>query len=159
MARILVCNTHKTCDTLPDYDTANDMEGRYDFHLKDAIDAHFRVYGDDPGRHASLIIRIEDDELELIDPRKLRDAIMDDSLEEFLRGEREQYKEDAIGCYNLHNRPVVGFPGCPDYRDDRKAIGRTKGVPDEEKTYLCDFCPYQSYVDHSKRKQAGLYGR
>lgn len=157
MARLLVCNSHKTVDRLPDYDTANDMEGRYDRHLQDAIAGHFQKYGDDPGRHASLIIRIEDDELDLIDPRELQKAIHDGTLEEFLRQEREQYKEDALGCYNLHNRPVVGFPGCPDYRSDAKAIGKVKGVPPEERTYLCDFCPYQSYVEFEKNKKRGLY--
>lgn len=159
MARLLVCKAHATCDILPDYDTANDMEGLHDTYLKDAIAGHFQKYGDDPNRHPSMIIRIEDDEMELLNHHDLKKAIFDNTLEEFLRGEREQYKEDAIGCYNLHNRPIVGFPGCPDYRSDRKAIGRTKGVPDDEKVYLCDFCPYQSYVDHAIRKKAGMYGK
>lgn len=159
MARLLVCKAHETCDILPDYDTANDMEGLHDRYLKDAIAAHFQKYGDDPNRHPSMIIRIEDEEMELLNHHDLKKAIFDDSLEEFLRGEREQYKDDALGCYNLHNRPVVGFPGCPDYRSDRKAIGKVKGVAPEERTYLCDFCPYQSYVDHAKRKASGAYGK
>jgi hypothetical protein len=157
MARLLVCNTHKTVDRLPDYDTAMDMEGTHDRHLQDAIAAHFQQYGPDPGRHASLIIRIEDEELDLIDPRGLKDAIHDGTLEDYLKGEREMYKEDALGCYNLHNRPVVGFPGCPDYRSDKKAIGKIKGVPPDQRTYLCDFCPYQSYVEHAKNKEKGYY--
>lgn len=159
MARLLICNTHKTVDILPDYDTASDMEGRHDYHLQDMIQHHFDKYGADPGRHASLIMRIEDDELDLLDPSKLKQAIHDGSLEEYIRGERDQYKEDAINCFNLHNRPILGFPGCPDYRDSSRAIGRTKGVADQERMYVCDFCPYQSYVDHERRKAAGLYGK
>lgn len=159
MPRILVCYAHKTTTILPDYDTASDMEGVHDVHLQEAIKDHFAKYGDDPARHPSKIIRIEEDELELLDPRKLQQAMLDNTLEEYIRGEREQYKDDALKCYNLHNRPVVGFPGCPDYRSDDKAIGRVKGVADEEKMYVCDFCPYQSYVDYHKRKKAGLYGK
>lgn len=159
MPRILVCKTHKTVDVLPDYDTASDMEGRNDWHLQDAIKAHFDQYGADPNRHASLIMRVDEDEWDIIKPDKLKQAIMDDSLESYLRGERDQYKEDAINCFNLHGRPIYGFPGCPDYRDSSRAIGRSKGIPDHEKMYVCDFCPYQSYVDHEKRKKAGLYGK
>jgi hypothetical protein len=104
-------------------------------------------------------MRIEEEEYQLLDPAKLKQAIMDDSLESYIRGEREQYKTDALQCYNLHGRPMVGFPGCPDYRDDSRAIGRTKGVSAEDRNYVCDFCPYQSYVDHAKRKAAGMYGK
>ena len=159
MPRMLVCYAHKTVDILPDYDTANDMEGKYDYALQEKIKDHFAKYGDDPARHPSKIMRIEEDEFELLDPRKLQQAALDGSLEEYIKDQRENYKEDALKCYNLHDRPVVGFPGCRDYRSDSRAIGITKGIADEDKMYVCDFCPYQSYVDFHKRKAAGLYGR
>ena len=158
MARLLVCNTHKTVVNLPDYNTESDMEGKYDYALQDAIKVHLGKYGSDPRRHASLILRIEDDELNLIDPDRLKEAIMDDRLEEFIKEERNHYKEGALQCYNLHNRPVVGHPGCPDYRDSSRAIGRTKGIAREQQTYLCDFCPYQSYVEHEKTKKIKFRG-
>jgi len=159
LARMLICRTHNTVDVLPDYDTEQDMAGEHDFHLQERIRQHLDKYGSDPNRHASLIMRIEDDELALLDASKLKQAILDDSLESYIKGEREQYKQDALMCFNLHNRPVYGMPGCTDYRDSSRAIGITKGLSSEERMYVCDFCPYQSYVDHAKRKAAGLYGR
>jgi hypothetical protein len=156
---MLICRTHKTVDILPDYNTEQDMEGEHDFHLRDAIERHLGKFGADPGKHASLIMRISEDEFALLKPEKLKQAIMDDSLEEYLKSTRENYKQDALRCYELHNRPVVGHPGCLDYRNDDRAIGHTKGLSDKEKTYLCDFCPYQSYVDFHKRKAAGLYDK
>jgi hypothetical protein len=158
MARMLVCRTHKTVDTLPDYNTAEDMEGKYDYELQDAIRRHLDKYGSDPNRHASLMLRVEDDELALLDPERMKQAIFDDTLEAYLRGERDQLKSDALACYNLHNRPVVGKPGCQDYRADHRVIGRKTGIPRSQRSYLCDFCPYQSYVEHEKNKKRRFAG-
>jgi hypothetical protein len=162
MPRILVCYAHKTIDILPDYNTAADMAGENDWHLRDAIKGHTDKYGAEnpPGqkaRHPSKIFRITEDEWDLIDPEQLKNAMLNDELEEYLKGEREHYKDGAVNCFYLHGKPILGFPGCPDYRSSSKAIGRTKGIPDEEKMYLCDFCPYHSYVVHEQRKKAGLY--
>ena len=159
MARLLVCRTHKTVDILPDYNTAQDMEGTHDYALQDRIRQHLDKYGSNPDTHGSIILSLTDAEMELLDPAKLKQALMDDSLETYIKDTRENYKEDAMSCYNLHNRPIVGFPGCPDYRDSSRAIGFTKGIPDEKRMYVCDFCPYQSYVDYEKRKAAGMYGK
>jgi len=155
MSRLLVCNTCKTVDKLPDYATENDPEAKHDHHLRDAIDLHFRKFGGPPERHKANLFMIADDELELIDESRLQQAVHDGRLEEFLKQEREQYKTDALGCYELHNRPTVGAgygSGCPDYRDKSRAIGRTAGIPESEWNYLCDFCPYHSYVEHQINK-------
>lgn len=153
MPRFLVCKNHRTVDTLPDYDTANDVEGQHDYHLRDAINRHLSHYGGDPGQHNSYLMRITEDEYDLIDPSKLKQAALDGSLEEYLKGERDMYKEDALRCYELHNRPAYGYGlGCADFHDSSRAIGRSKGIPDEEKMYICDFCPYNSYVEHAKHK-------
>ncbi len=155
MPRLLICNTHKTVDVLPDYNTEADMEGKYDYKLREAIDRHLDKYGADPGRHASLIMRIEEDEFALLDPDRLKQALMDDSLEEYIKSERENYKQGALNCYNLHNRPAYGYGiGCPDYQSDSRAVGITKGIAKENRMYLCDFCPYHSYVEHAKYKAA-----
>jgi len=159
MARMLTCNRCKTVDVLPDYASENDPEAKFDTTLKDAIDKHLGKYGGGPEHHPAQLFSIADDELALIDTDRLKQAVHDGNLEEFLKEEREQYKEDALGCYNTHNRPVVGFPGCRDYRNSEMAVGRTTGIDDADKVYLCDFCVYQSYVDHEKYKKAGLYGK
>lgn len=159
MARLLVCHTCKTVDKLPDYSAENDREAKYDYRLQDACDLHNRKFGGPPEKHKAALLAISDDELALIDEGRLKQAIHDGRLEEFLREEREQYKEDALGCYNLHNRPTYGVgygAGCADYRSKSRAIGRTAGLPPEEWSYLCDFCPYHSYVEHAARKRAGI---
>ena len=154
MPRLLICNTHTTVDFMNDYDTERDMEGRFDFDLKEAIDRHLGKYGSDPGRHKSLIMRIAPEEWELIDQTKLQQAVHDDSLEAYIRGEREQLKNDALACYNLHNRPAYGYGlGCPDYHSDNRRIGSK-----ESNMYLCDFCPYQSYVEHEQWKKVKFRG-
>ena len=159
MARMLTCNKCKTVDLLPNYDSVNDPEAKYDHRLQDAIHKHLGKYGGGPDEHPAQLFFIEDEELALIDESKLQQAVHDGRLEEFLKEERNQYKEDAMGCYNLHNRPTYGIgygPGCPDYRTKAKAIGKTAGLPPEEWTYLCDFCVYGSYVEHYKNKKAGI---
>lgn len=161
MPRLLLCHAHKTVDVMPDYDTAMDMEGRNDIYLLEAIEDHCRQYGPEnpsgPPRHPSQIFRITQDEFDLLNLQDMREAMFNDELEEYLKGQRDTFKEDAVNCYYLHNKPVVGFPGCIDYRSDAKAI--TKTGPKEDWVYLCDFCPYQSYVDYEIRKKAGTYGR
>ena len=158
MPRLLICNTHKTVDVMNDYDTERDMEGRFDFDLKESIDRHLGRYGSDPGQHKSLIYRITPDEWKLIDVKRLQQAVFDNSLEEYIRGEREQLKDDALRCYQLHDRPTYGIGygiGCPDYRSDNRRIG---AETEEGSMYLCDFCPYQSYVEHEQNKQVKFRG-
>ena len=156
MARLLVCNTCKTVDKLNDYATENDPQALHDHELIDACDTHKMKYPRAGDVHAAQLLNISDEELELIDEGALKQAVHDNKLEEFIRNERENYKEDAMGCYNLHNRPTYGIGygvGCTDYRDKKKAIGRTTGIPKDEWSYVCDFCPYHSYVEHySNRK-------
>lgn len=156
MARLLICNTCKTVDKLPDYATENDPEAKYDYTLKDAIDRHMNKFGGPVERHKALMYGISDDELALIDSSALEQAVHDNRLESFLREEREMLKEDAIKCYDKHNRPTynIGYSlGCIDYRSKDKAIGRTTGLAPEEWSYVCDFCPYHSYVEHAKHKK------
>lgn len=159
MARLLVCNTCKTVDTLPDYASENDPEAKHDHHLRDAIDVHMRKFGGPPDRHKANLFTIADDELALIDSSRLQQAVHDGRLEAFLKEERENYKNDALRCYELHNRPTYGVGygvGCRDYRTKERAIGRTTGLPPEEWNYVCDFCPYHSYVEHAYYKKVGI---
>lgn len=161
MPRILVCNTHKTVDILPDYDTERDMEGKNDHALIDAIEAHKNRTTHDMDKHKAVLMRITPEEFELIDPEKMKQAILDDSLESYIKDERENRKQDALSCYELHDRPTYGIGygiGCPDYRDDSRAIGVTKGIADKDKMYICDFCPYQSYVEHYQTKKVKFRG-
>lgn len=157
MARMLICNTCKTVDLLPDYASENDPEAKYDFSLKDAIDKHMNKFGGPVERHKANLFSIADDELALIDKSRLEQAVHDGRLEDFLKEEREMLKEDAVKCYDKHNRPTynIGYSlGCIDYKSKEKAIGRTAGLPPEQWNYVCDFCPYHSYVEHAKFKKS-----
>lgn len=74
---------------------------------------------------------------------------------------RDTFKDDAMACYNAHLRPK-GM--CPEYRDKRKIL--RPDTKQERKdaglrspttglapiTYLCQFCPVDSWV---KAKQRG----
>lgn len=156
MARLLICNTCKTVDKLPDYASENDPQAKYDYRLKEAIDRHMGKFGGPVERHKANLFNISDEELALIDESKLEQAVHDNRLESFLRDERENLKNDALACYNIHNRPTFGVgygPGCSDYRSKEKAIGRTAGLPPEQWSYVCDFCPYHSYVEYYKNKK------
>lgn len=160
MARMFICNTHKTVDMLGDYATENDMEGEFDYELQDVIRKHLAQFGgtveNTDGKHAPQLMYIADDELALIDASRLKQAVMDGRLEDFLKEEREQYKQDALGCYELRGRPTYGIgyaTGCIDYKTKGKAIGRTTGIPEDEWNYVCDFCPYNSYVEHYQNKK------
>lgn len=159
MARLLICNTCKTVDKLPDYASENDPEAKYDHTLRDAIDRHMQKFGGPVERHKAHLYSISDDELDLIDSSALEQAVHDGRLENFLKEERENYKTDALACYELRNRPTYGIGyggGCQDYKADHRAIGRTTGIPKEQWSYLCDFCPYNSYVEHYQNKRRGI---
>jgi hypothetical protein len=70
---------------------------------------------------------------------------------------KNTFAEDALKCYDLHNRPKEG---CIDYRDSRKRLGNPtkRGWQTGPKVYLCDFCPVKSgYVDVEIRHKKGLY--
>jgi hypothetical protein len=71
-----------------------------------------------------------------------------------VRALRDDLKVDALKCFNRHNRPANG---CIDYEDASKAIGRTIGVPKENRQYLCHYCPAQEYVTHKNRIAKGMY--
>lgn len=156
MPRLLVCGSHKTVDVINDYDTANDMEAKYDYDLREAIDRHLGKYGSDPGKHNSMLLRITPEEWELLDKQDLEKAIFDNRLEEYLHGEREDIKDQALKCYEIHNRPTYGIGygiGCPDYRADSRRIGDKNSS-----MFLCDFCPYQSYVEHAQTSKVKFKG-
>ena len=154
MARMLICNACKTVNRLQDYNTEADPEAKYDYELRDAIDLHLRKFGSDPNKHPSMVAHIADRELDLIDPSQLEKAIHDDELERFLKDTRDNYKSDAMTCFNLHGRPKAG---CQDWCNDNRSIGVTKGKAKEDRQYLCYFCPVATHVATMMRMEAGMY--
>ena len=74
------------------------------------------------------------------------------------------YAEDAMKCYNAHNRPAAG---CIDWWDDSKRIGRPTGVGKEilkdnhklgqNDPHLCQWCPVATHVRTEVNFKKGLY--
>lgn len=75
---------------------------------------------------------------------------------------KDNFSQDAMRCFTLHNRPKGQ---CPDYRaDNRKLMPNTSADRKAEglgryqsKTYLCDFCPVSIYNQTKNREAKGLY--
>lgn len=72
------------------------------------------------------------------------------------------FHEDAMNCWNSHNRPGDKAIGCSDYQDESKRLlpntakeRRDMGLPSAAesgpKVYLCQFCPYQQRVVETRR--------
>ena len=80
--------------------------------------------------------------------------------------EQDEYKEEALKCYNRHGNPDLSS-GCPDYLNDDRRIGpasyddgdgHTITVPPKFRQYLCYVCPYQqTYIQVELRRKRGLY--
>jgi hypothetical protein len=80
--------------------------------------------------------------------------------------ERDEYREEALKCYNAHGNPDLS-DGCPDYMDDSKLIGHASYKDDDGKTitipprfrqYLCYVCPFQqTYIQVELRRKRGAY--
>jgi hypothetical protein len=68
---------------------------------------------------------------------------------------KDTYREDAMGCYNLHRRPKGA--DCIDFRVDRKRL--TPSDWHGAHVYLCDFCPVMSSVTFAIRKAGGMYDK
>ena len=77
---------------------------------------------------------------------------------------KSQFHEDAMSCYNLHNRPKGQ---CSDFRSEKKRLSpKTErdriaaGMPAQmggPKVYLCDFCPVRVFNARKYNEQQGLY--
>lgn len=67
-------------------------------------------------------------------------------------GTRDTYREDALKCYDRHQRPKEG---CIDWHNHDKRIGNptSEGWKTGPRVYACDFCPVASWV--AKKELAG----
>lgn len=152
MARLLICRSCQVAMKLRDFhgDPSNDNE------LREMIDRHLGKAADPrPESHPSQLFGVADEDLELMTDAQLNEALknkLDLEISEF----RDDFKDQAMGCYNLHNRPSGG---CIDWKDDSRVLGRKAGIPKHERAYLCDYCPVSTFVEFKTRQAAGLYGK
>jgi hypothetical protein len=77
------------------------------------------------------------------------------------------FHEDAMKCWESHNRPGDKSVGCGDYQSESKrllpdtakeraAMGLPSAADSGLKVYLCQFCPFQQRAIEIKRLQQGL---
>lgn len=68
---------------------------------------------------------------------------------------KDNYREDALRCFNRHQRPKEG---CIDWHNPDKRIGNptSEGWKTGPRVYACDFCPVASWVAKKKQEEAGV---
>lgn len=70
--------------------------------------------------------------------------------------ERDELKDDALYCFEKHNRPTTS---CPDVFSEGKVIGShesNKRIDPQQRMYLCHACPYvHGYVVPKARHAKG----
>lgn len=150
MARLLICRSCGTVNRLRDYlgDPGNDWE------LKDTIDAHLGKATDPrPEEHPSQLMLVDDDDIDKMDEQTLKKAI-ENEMDVELKEMREDYKDQAMQCYQLHARPAGG---CSDWCHESRVIGRKAGVPPTERAYLCYYCPVSVWVENRKNEKSGMF--
>ena len=78
------------------------------------------------------------------------------------------FHDDALSCWEKHNRPGDKSVGCTDYKDESKRLlpdtvkeraelGLPSAADSAIKVYLCQFCPYNQSVIEAKNMELGLY--
>ena len=80
--------------------------------------------------------------------------------------DRDEFKEEALKCYNRHGNPDMGNK-CPDFMNDDRRIGKGEykddngnvhKIPNKFRQYLCYMCPYmQAHIATEVRFRKGLY--
>jgi len=162
--RLLVCNTCKTIEELPDFEgsPANDTllnvsVQRHRFpggeeHLGDLMKVPLKFWANDKVK-AEILRQIQHGAGGL------------DDLQKGFYETKSTFQEDALTCYSQHLRPKGR---CTDYKSEKKRlkpeISRSErdeaGLPSEShgpKVYLCDFCPVKSFMMQKSRQTRGMY--
>lgn len=165
MLRLLYCLVCGTIEELPPFDGPSEQ----DHLLAIACELHVFPSGEPhKGKLFVLPLRAwanQESKREIIRQLKGGGSKGLDEFDEKFYESRSTFMEDAMKCYQAHNKPK---DGCPDYRDsklilipntikDRKEAGLDKFMDSPgPKTYRCDFCPISVVVN--QRKQSLLKG-
>jgi hypothetical protein len=161
--RLLVCNSCRTIDPLPDYDGPAEDDRTLTF----ATESHRDASGEP---HRGHLVNVKDKDWE--NPRIRHDIIEQlnskthTGLESSFYVTKANSMEDAMACFRRHRRPA---DSCEDYLSeskrmkpdtaaDRKELGLGKRKVDPRKeVYLCHFCPVHSKVVERWRIAKGAY--
>ena len=150
MPRLLVCKPCGVLYNMQDFDGPPE----YDMELLDVIGRHLgQAANPAPDAHSSQIFRCDKETASKLDMEtEVKKELMKNEIE--VREIRNDLKEDALSCFNKHNRPSGS---CVDYCDESKSVGRKIGVPKKHRQYLCLYCPVQEFYQHKIRGAKGLY--
>ena len=144
MPRLVQCSTCKILEKLPD------------FSGPVGDDVLLEVWAEKHLGHVGQMFSVDQATWDNLDQRtKIEEDIWKNQAE--FSATRDTYEEDALVCFNRHNRPKMG---CIDYCEDSKRIGSpTKSKSRYLKpVYLCFFCPVHSgFVATEQRHKRGMY--
>ena len=151
--RLLACRDCKSIEELPDYEG----NPRNDVLLEDTVSRHMTEWS----THEVALIKVpvkwwndKNIQPQLIKQISQGGSMGLDELQENYYGTRDTYREDALACYNRHDRPKEG---CIDWHDHSKRIGNptSEGWKTGPRVFACDFCPVSAWVSKKKQEQAG----
>jgi hypothetical protein len=164
--RLLRCMDCKSIEELPDPPAGvnpNNINPGEDPLLDELISRHQT----NQQAHIGQLFTVPDQDWANADARsQILEQIIKSDSETGLGAEyydvRNTFQDDALKCFEQHNRPER----CIDWLSDRKALGRAtpegkawqKQNYKAPQTYLCHFCPVASNVMVAVRAERGDYG-
>lgn len=148
--RLVVCRDCRSIEELPPYTGPIDR----DVLLEDTLSRHMYV----GSTHEVTLVKVPESfwRDKAIKERITRQLSQGGSkgIEELedaqdYYGTRDTYREDALKCFQRHQRPQEG---CIDYQNPDKRIGNptSEGWKTGPRVYACSFCPVQAWVDKKK---------
>lgn len=166
--RLLYCLVCNSIEELPMYN--GPVEG--DVLLEISVEKHKFPSGD-PHKGKLFVLPVKT----WVDPKQKK-AIIDQlkgggssglaDIDPTYYDTKMTFHEDALRCWESHNRPGDRSVGCGDYQSDdkrllpstakeRKDLGLPSAAESGMKVYLCQFCPYQQRVTEINRMKNGMY--
>ena len=165
MFRLLFCLVCQSLDELPPYDG----EPELDHLLAIACEQHVFPSGE-PHKGKLFVLPLRawasaESKREIIRQIKGGGSKGLAEVDDTFYDSRSTFMEDAMKCYQAHNKPK---DGCSEWHDSNKLLipntekerrkeGMGKYVDSPgKKTYLCDFCPVSVQVNQRKMKLLGM---
>lgn len=150
LVRLWVCRECKSIDVLPPYDGPAER----DVLLEDTASRHMTEWR----THECSLVKVPES---YWNSDKVREQIVYqlsqggsqglDEVDPDYYATKDTYREDALKCFDRHNRPAGA--DCIDWKDSTKRIGNPtqEGWKTGAKVFLCDFCPVRAQVARAAR--------
>lgn len=147
MPRLLVCLDCPSLTKLGDFDGPPE----YDVELEAIVQQHQHLDIPEERRKGGNLVKCDPATYAHLDVEtEIRKELAQNHI--LVNEARDQFKEDALACFNQHHRPAL----CGDYETEPKRIGPAD-VPKAWRRYLCHHCPVHSNVITDVRLQKGYY--